>query len=76
MLQRLAWFVAALVILINGYLLLDFFISEVRGLLFGFVVCIVTTAYVAFIIYLISHCSALSSDWVSLLSKRLAFMRN
>ncbi|GAV84524.1 Nramp domain-containing protein [Cephalotus follicularis] len=44
-LERLAWTVAALVILINGYLLLDFFVSEVRGLLFVFVVCTGTAAF-------------------------------
>ncbi|GLT54824.1 hypothetical protein SLA2020_279900 [Shorea laevis] len=30
-LQMVAWLVAALVIVINGYLLLDFFSSEVNG---------------------------------------------
>ncbi|XP_059634152.1 metal transporter Nramp2 [Cornus florida] len=54
-LERVAWTVAALVIVINGYLLLDFFLSEVNGVLIGFVVCAATAAYVAFIIYLISH---------------------
>ncbi|GAB4852291.1 Natural resistance-associated macrophage protein 2 [Ancistrocladus abbreviatus] len=52
-LERVSWTVAALVIVINGYLLLDFFVSEVKGLLFGLVVCIVTVAYVAFIVYLV-----------------------
>ncbi|KAF3966217.1 hypothetical protein CMV_009659 [Castanea mollissima] len=50
-----SWLVAALVILINGYLLLDFFSSEVNSALFGTVVCAFTTAYIAFIIYLISR---------------------
>ncbi|CAH8353436.1 unnamed protein product [Eruca vesicaria subsp. sativa] len=34
-LQRIAWTVAALVMIINGYLLLDFFVSEVNGFMFG-----------------------------------------
>ncbi|KAE8679905.1 Metal transporter Nramp5 [Hibiscus syriacus] len=52
-LERLAWTVAALVIVINGYLLFDFFVSEVKGLLFGLLICIWTAAYVAFIVYLV-----------------------
>ncbi|XP_073294977.1 metal transporter Nramp3.1-like [Primulina huaijiensis] len=54
-LERIAWTVAALVIFINGYLLLNFFLSEVDGLLVGFFVCAGTVAYVVFILYLISH---------------------
>ncbi|XP_022768691.1 metal transporter Nramp2 [Durio zibethinus] len=70
-LERLAWTVAALVILINGYLLLDFFISEVKGLLFGLLICIWAAAYIAFIVYLVSRGSALPSTWFSIeLSKR------
>ncbi|KAK9271144.1 hypothetical protein L1049_026733 [Liquidambar formosana] len=73
-LERVAWTVAGLVMVINGYLLLDFFLSEVSGLLFGFVVCTGTAAYVAFIIYLVSYSGALSSTWFSLmLSKRFAY---
>ncbi|XP_057973031.1 metal transporter Nramp2 [Malania oleifera] len=76
-LERVAWTVAALVIVINGYLLLDFFFSEVNGLLFGSVVCISTAAYVAFIIYLISRCDVLPSPWFSLmLSKTFACGEN
>ncbi|KAK7346934.1 hypothetical protein VNO80_21458 [Phaseolus coccineus] len=48
-----SWLVAALVIVINGYLLTEFFSSEVNGLLFGAVVGVITAAYVAFILYLI-----------------------
>lgn len=76
MLQRAAWTVAALVMLINAYLLLDFVISEVTGLLFGFLVSAGTTAYVSFIIYLLTHCGALPSDWLKVLSKRFAYIRN
>ncbi|TXG52502.1 hypothetical protein EZV62_021671 [Acer yangbiense] len=75
--ERLAWTVAALVIVINGYLLLDFFVSEVRGLLFGFLVCTGTAAYVAFIVYLIARGDALPSTWFSIeLSKRFAYSGN
>ncbi|RID40522.1 hypothetical protein BRARA_J00558 [Brassica rapa] len=64
-LQRIAWTVAALVMIINGYLLLDFFVSEVNGFLFGVTVCVWTTAYVAFIVYLISHSNFIPSPWSS-----------
>ncbi|KAL6995426.1 Natural resistance-associated macrophage protein 2 [Sarracenia purpurea var. burkii] len=66
-LERVAWTVAALVMVINGYLLLDFFLSEVNGLLFAFGVCTWTAAYVAFIIYLISHGGGLPSTWFNLI---------
>ncbi|XP_054797726.1 metal transporter Nramp2-like isoform X1 [Prosopis cineraria] len=72
-LERVAWTIAALIMVINGYLLLDFFLSEVNGLLFGFVVCSCTAAYVAFIVYLISLSGALPFSWVTLLAKRFPF---
>ncbi|CAK9155395.1 unnamed protein product [Ilex paraguariensis] len=76
-LERIAWSVAALVIVINGYLLLDFFISEVDGLLFGFLVCTGTAAYIAFILYLISHGEGLPSTWFNLLlSKGYVYVGN
>lgn len=75
LLERVAWTVAALVIVINGYLLLDFFMAEVDGVLFGFLVCAGTALYVAFIFYLVSHGGVLSSTWFSLVtSKRFAFI--
>ncbi|GMH17963.1 hypothetical protein Nepgr_019804 [Nepenthes gracilis] len=68
-LERVSWTVAGLVIMINCYLLLDFFISEVTGLLFAFVICIATAAYVAFIVYLVYRdAAALPSSWRRLLS--------
>ncbi|XVE94986.1 hypothetical protein REPUB_Repub02eG0057700 [Reevesia pubescens] len=70
-LERVAWTVAALVMIINGYLLLDFFISEVKGPLFGLLICTWTAAYIAFIVYLVSRGGALPSTWFSVeLSKR------
>ncbi|CAN4122599.1 unnamed protein product [Withania somnifera] len=53
--ERVAWTIAVLVMVINGYLLLDFFMSEVNGLLFAFLVCAGTVGYITFILYLISH---------------------
>ncbi|XP_010529210.1 PREDICTED: metal transporter Nramp5 [Tarenaya hassleriana] len=72
-LEKLAWTVAVLVILINGYLLLDFFMAEVKGFLVGFLVCAGTGFYVSFIIYLASYRSSASSSWSSIeLSQRVA----
>ncbi|KAB1214858.1 Metal transporter Nramp3 [Morella rubra] len=60
-LKMASWLVAALVIVINGYLLLDFFTSEVTGVLFGTVVCVFTAAYIVFIVYLVSRGVTFSS---------------
>ncbi|XP_009620157.1 metal transporter Nramp2-like [Nicotiana tabacum] len=55
LMERTVWTVAALVIMINGYVMLSFFLSEVNGMLFGLVVCMGASAYVAFLVYLISQ---------------------
>ncbi|MCL7049783.1 hypothetical protein MKW94_020445 [Papaver nudicaule] len=56
-----AWAVAALVMVINAYLLLDFFRAEVTGLLFGVIVFVITAAYVSFIIYLVARVDTVST---------------
>nr|GEV19766.1 metal transporter Nramp2-like [Tanacetum cinerariifolium] len=53
--KMIAWFVAGLVIMVNGCVLIQFFISEVKGFTIGLMVCILNTAYIAFIWYLIVH---------------------
>ncbi|XP_057544873.1 metal transporter Nramp3.2-like [Amaranthus tricolor] len=63
-LKTLAWLVAALVIVINGYLMVEFFSTEATGLLFGSVICVFTAAYTAFVAYLIWR-SIASSSWFS-----------
>lgn len=63
-LKTLAWLIAGLVIVINGYLMFDFFSSEARGLLFGSVVFAFTVAYVLFIVYLVWRSIPFSS-WFS-----------
>ncbi|KAL1534198.1 Natural resistance-associated macrophage protein 2 [Salvia divinorum] len=65
LLGRAAWTVAGLVMVINGYLLLHFFLSEVNGLFIGFLVSAGTAAYVAFVVYLISHSNCELSNWLS-----------
>ena len=62
--QIISWLVAALVMVINGYLLLEFFSSEVKGAAFGAVVGALTAAYVAFVVYLISRAITFS-PWQS-----------
>ncbi|KAM7516478.1 hypothetical protein LguiA_006061 [Lonicera macranthoides] len=52
-LKMVSWLVAALVIVINGYMLLEFFSSEVTGVLFTSVVFAITVAYLAFVLYLV-----------------------
>ncbi|XP_057416931.1 metal transporter Nramp3.2-like [Lotus japonicus] len=52
-LKTISWLVAALVTMINGYLLVEFFSSEVNGAIVGAVLGTLTAAYVGFIIYLI-----------------------
>ena len=73
--MRVAWTIAALIMVINGYLLLDFFLSEVKGLLLGFVVCSCTAAYVAFIAYLVSQSGALPHTWVNRIPKGFSLLQ-
>ncbi|PKA49773.1 Metal transporter Nramp2 [Apostasia shenzhenica] len=62
-LKAVAWIVAAFLIAINGYLLVDYFSSEIQGLLLSSLVSAVLAAYVAFVIYLILRGAALSHFW-------------
>lgn len=71
--QRMAWTVAVLIIVINGYLLVDFFLSEVKGILLGFAACSCTVAYIAFIVYLITRSGILPSSWVNRFPKEFSF---
>ncbi|KAM7251781.1 hypothetical protein ACFE04_023664 [Oxalis oulophora] len=64
LMKTVAWTVAALVIVINGYLLLDFFSNEVTGVMFSIVVSSFTAAYVGFIVYLVAREIPFSS-WFS-----------
>ncbi|KAI3451961.1 hypothetical protein Pfo_008626 [Paulownia fortunei] len=60
-LQIISWLVAALVIMINGYLMVDFFSSEGSGVLFTAVVFAFAAAYVCFIVYLVAREISFSS---------------
>ncbi|KAL9229802.1 hypothetical protein vseg_005231 [Gypsophila vaccaria] len=63
-LKTLAWLVAGLVIVINGYLMVEFFSEEARGFLFGSIISVFTVAYVLFIMYLVWRSITLPS-WIS-----------
>ncbi|KAE8709564.1 Metal transporter Nramp2 [Hibiscus syriacus] len=65
-LKTVAWLVAVLVMVINGYLLLDFFSEEVTGVMFTSIVFAFTGAYIAFIIYLVAR-GFMPSAWRRLL---------
>ncbi|KAL2906403.1 Metal transporter Nramp4 [Bienertia sinuspersici] len=75
-LKTLSWLVAALVIVINGYLMVEFFSGEATGLLFGSVICAFTAAYIAFVVYLIWRSIPFSSWFSSHTSKNVATVVN
>nr|AKQ44372.1 natural resistance-associated macrophage protein 4h [Sedum alfredii] len=54
-LKTVATLVTGLVMVINGYLLVDFFTSEVTGTLLSTLISTFTAAYVGFIIYLVGR---------------------
>ncbi|KAL5707020.1 Natural resistance-associated macrophage protein 2 [Ranunculus cassubicifolius] len=62
--KSMAWTVAGLVTVINGYILFHFVSSVVNGILVGAVVCIIIMAYMAFLVYLISQEDTVSA-WFS-----------
>ncbi|XP_008780919.2 metal transporter Nramp6-like [Phoenix dactylifera] len=70
--QMVTWTVAALLIIINGYLLLEFFSSEIHGTLLGSIVCIAIAVYAAFIVYLILNGGELSTRLASAIRKRFS----
>ncbi|XAR57747.1 hypothetical protein NMG60_11025999 [Bertholletia excelsa] len=75
-LKLVSWLLAALVIAINGYLLMDFFSSELSGPVFTAVVSAFTAAYVGFIIYLVLRGIGFCNYFGSLGSKRLTATGN
>ncbi|KAH6796118.1 hypothetical protein C2S51_037104 [Perilla frutescens var. frutescens] len=73
--ERLSWSVAAVVIAINGYVLVDFFISEVHGLMYATVVCLVAAFYTAFLFYLIFRGTLLMSCFDKARSHGFSYIR-
>lgn len=70
--QAVTWTVAALLITINGYLLLDFFSSEIRGPLYGSVLCVAVLAYASFVLYLILRGTEMANQIIVAIRKRLS----
>ncbi|KAF8692302.1 hypothetical protein HU200_039911 [Digitaria exilis] len=62
--QAVTWTVATLLITINGYLLMDFFSSEIRGPLSGSLLCVAVFIYASFVLYLILRGTELSEKIV------------
>ncbi|CAI9111328.1 OLC1v1011530C1 [Oldenlandia corymbosa var. corymbosa] len=67
MVKLVSWVVAGLIIVINGYLLVDFFSAEVRGVVLSTFMYAFTAGYVAFIVYLVSR----GFSFFGFLTKRL-----
>uniref|UniRef100_A0A0E0RJ89 Metal transporter n=1 Tax=Oryza rufipogon TaxID=4529 RepID=A0A0E0RJ89_ORYRU len=67
--QAVTWTVATLLITINGYLLLDFFSSEIRGLLSGSILCVAVLAYASFVLYLILRGTELPNQIIRTIRK-------
>lgn len=65
----ISWIVTIFLMLINGYLILSFYTSEIRGALLRSSLCVVLAVYVAFIIYLIVRNTTLYSRLCSSMSK-------
>lgn len=66
---------AGVVIAINGYVLVDFFISEVHGLVYGGVVCVVAASYTAFLFYLIFRGTLFMSCFGKMRSHGFSYVR-
>ncbi|XP_019156775.1 PREDICTED: metal transporter Nramp2-like [Ipomoea nil] len=63
--ERMVWGIAAFVIVVNGYVMLTFFLSQFDGLLVGLAMGFVAAGYVAFLVYLIACHGSHSSPWSS-----------
>ncbi|KAL9257699.1 Metal transporter Nramp2-like protein [Drosera capensis] len=75
--ERVAWIIVTLVMVINVYVVYDFFMNQVKGIISGFFFFVLTTAYAAFILYLVSHDGALPSAWLKpTLSQWISYINN
>ncbi|KAL6623513.1 hypothetical protein ACP70R_033392 [Stipagrostis hirtigluma subsp. patula] len=70
--QAVTWTVATLLITINGYLLLEFFSSEIRGPLSGSLLCMAVLVYALFVLYLILRGTELPDKIVKGIRKSLS----
>ncbi|CAL9166263.1 metal transporter Nramp6 [Musa acuminata AAA Group] len=74
--QMLMWIVAALLIIINGYLLLEFFSTEIRGLLLGSICSAAIAVYTIFVIYLILYGGDFATQLASAIHRRFRPWQN
>ena len=65
----ISWIVTVFLMLINGYLILSFYATEVRGALVRSSLCVVLAVYLAFIVYLIMRNTSLYSRLRSAMTK-------
>lgn len=65
----ISWIVTVFLMLINGYLILSFYATEVRGALVRSSLCVVLAVYLAFIVYLIMQNTSLYSRLRSAMTK-------
>ena len=73
--QAVTWTVATLLITINGYLLMDFFSSEIRGPLSGSLLCVAVVVYASFVLYLILRGTELSEKIVTAIRTSFSWQR-
>jgi len=73
--QAVTWTVATLLITINGYLLMDFFSSEIRGPLSGSLLCVAVVVYASFVLYLILRGTELSEKIVKAIRSSFSWQR-
>ncbi|KAJ3674324.1 hypothetical protein LUZ60_004940 [Juncus effusus] len=64
LMKVVTWTVAALLMIINAYLLLDFVSKEINGLLFGSLISVFILLYAVFILYLILRDTDIP-DWLA-----------
>ena len=73
--QAVTWTVATLLITINGYLLMDFFSSEIQGPLSGSLLCVAVVIYASFVLYLILRGTELSEKIVTAIRTSFSWQR-
>ncbi|CAF2163331.1 metal transporter Nramp4 [Brassica rapa] len=69
--QTISWIVAALVIAINGYLMVDFFSGAATSVALLVPVIIFAVAYVVFVLYLISRGLTYTTPWQLVSSQKV-----
>ncbi|KAG2542628.1 hypothetical protein PVAP13_9NG650300 [Panicum virgatum] len=66
----ISWIVTVFLMLINGYLIVSFYITDIRGAVLRSSLCVVLVVYLAFITYLIVRNTSMYSRLCSSMTKR------